>query len=152
LCRTNPNFSCKVATSDVAAYRPDAVTAQELRFKMALGAEETSGLPAQYQDNATDSSTSAEKALPSSKRPPPETPQNARTRTLVVASFWAVVLFLGLPVWWWTTSIHRAHLPLQEMLEWADGKVWLAHSTIDYGHCGLQSNRRPASLRSLYAL
>lgn len=58
------------------------------------------------------------------KAPPPEKPAEIKTRGWVVFSFWAVVIFLGLPVWLWTTSIHRAALPLQEMLEWADGKVW----------------------------
>jgi len=57
------------------------------------------------------------------KRPPPESPESIRTRTLVILSFWTIVLTLGLPTWWWTTSIYRARLPLQEMLEWADGKV-----------------------------
>ena len=57
------------------------------------------------------------------KQPPPESVESIITRGLVIGSFWAVVIFLGLPIWWWTTSIHRARLPLQEMLEWADGKV-----------------------------
>jgi GPI-anchor transamidase subunit S len=57
------------------------------------------------------------------KRPPPERPETIQAKSLVVFSFWAVVVFLGLPVWWWTTSIHRASLPVQEMLDWADGKV-----------------------------
>lgn len=61
--------------------------------------------------------------VPAMRQPPPEKPESTRTRTLVVLSFWAVVLCLGLPVWLWTTSIHRAHLPLREMLDWADGKV-----------------------------
>lgn len=58
------------------------------------------------------------------KKPPPESSESIRIRSLVVASFWAIVIFLGLPIWWWTTSIHRARLPLREMLEWADGKVF----------------------------
>lgn len=57
------------------------------------------------------------------KQPPPESAQSVRLRTFVISSFWAVVVLLGLPTWWWTTSIHRARLPLEEMLEWADGKV-----------------------------
>lgn len=62
------------------------------------------------------------------KRPPPELPESIRVRSLVILSFWAVVVCLGLPIWWRTTSIYRARLPLQDMLEWADGKVvryWL---------------------------
>lgn len=58
------------------------------------------------------------------KNPPPESIENIRTRSQVILSFWAIVIFLGLPIWWWTTSIHRARLPLRDMLEWADGKVF----------------------------
>lgn len=57
------------------------------------------------------------------KSPPPELPESIRIRSLVILSFWAVVVCLGLPIWWRTTSIYRARLPLQDMLEWADGKV-----------------------------
>lgn len=57
------------------------------------------------------------------KRPPPEKPGSRYTRTFVIVSFWLVVILLGIPVWIWTTSIHRARLPLEEMREWADGKV-----------------------------
>ncbi len=63
----------------------------------------------------------------SPKRPPQETAESIRMRVLVIASFWAVVIILGLPVWIWTTSIHRARLPLQDMLDWADGKVNTMH-------------------------
>ena len=41
----------------------------------------------------------------------------------MVGSFWLLVLLLGLPIWWHTTTIYRANLPLDRMLEWADGKV-----------------------------
>lgn len=58
-----------------------------------------------------------------SKKTPLESPDYIRTRSYVVASFWAIVIFIGLPVWWWTTSIYRSSLPLEEMLQWADGKV-----------------------------
>ncbi|MCJ1243860.1 GPI transamidase component [Trapelia coarctata] len=57
------------------------------------------------------------------KTPPPEPAKDIHVRSLVIFAFWAIVIFLGLPVWWWTTSIHRSRLPLQEMLEWADGKA-----------------------------
>lgn len=56
-------------------------------------------------------------------QPPPESPESIKTRGLVILSFWAVVVLLGLPVWLWTTSIYRASLPLQDMLDWADGKA-----------------------------
>lgn len=61
--------------------------------------------------------------MPEPKSPPPDTPENARIRCLVVASFWGVVLLLGLPLWWLTTSIYRAPLPLKEMQGWASGRV-----------------------------
>lgn len=57
------------------------------------------------------------------KQPPPESPEHAIRRIYIILSFWAVVIFLGLPIWWRTTTIYRAKLPLQEMMEWADGKV-----------------------------
>ncbi|KAI9794233.1 MAG: GPI transamidase component [Peltula sp. TS41687] len=57
------------------------------------------------------------------KRPPPESPNHIRRRLYIILSFWAVVIFLGLPIWSWTTSIYRAKLPLREMSEWADGKA-----------------------------
>lgn len=55
--------------------------------------------------------------------PPPEKPEAIQTRFKVIAAFWAVIIFLGFPIWWKTTSIYRATLPFQEMTDWADGKV-----------------------------
>jgi phosphatidylinositol glycan class S len=57
------------------------------------------------------------------RQPPPETTQSAWLRRAVMASFWAVVVFLGVPVWWKTTAIYRADLPLQDMTAWANGQV-----------------------------
>lgn len=64
-------------------------------------------------------------AMPAAVKESPDadTPENMRQRSLVVFSFWAVVLLLGLPLWWITTSIYRAPLPLQEMQSWANGRV-----------------------------
>lgn len=56
---------------------------------------------------------------------PPEKPETQHTRSLVIAAFWTVIIFLGLPIWWKTTSVYRAGLPIADMNEWADGKVWL---------------------------
>ncbi|KAK3361995.1 phosphatidylinositol-glycan biosynthesis class S protein [Lasiosphaeria ovina] len=69
--------------------------------------------------------TSISSATPTSsrKQPPPEKPSDIRRRSLVILSFWLIVLCLGLPIWWKTTTIYRANLPLQEMLDWADGKA-----------------------------
>ena len=58
-----------------------------------------------------------------SKQPPAEDAATIKAKRRAIFSFWFVVLFLGLPVWLWTTSIHRANLPVQEMLAWANGKV-----------------------------
>ncbi|KAJ5130244.1 Phosphatidylinositol-glycan biosynthesis class S protein [Penicillium bovifimosum] len=58
-----------------------------------------------------------------SRVPPPETPAAVQTRFRVIAAFWAVIIFLGFPIWWKTTSIYRASLPLEEMVHWADGKT-----------------------------
>ena len=57
------------------------------------------------------------------KNPPPEKPQSIRIRLYVILSFWAIVLLFGLPIWWWTTAIYRANLPLDAMMDWADGRV-----------------------------
>jgi phosphatidylinositol glycan class S len=62
-------------------------------------------------------------AAQTKKQPPPEKPSDIRRRTHIILSFWLIVLCLGLPIWWKTTTIYRADLPLQEMLDWSDGKV-----------------------------
>jgi len=59
--------------------------------------------------------------------PPPEKPEAIRTRSKVIAAFWAVIIFLGFPIWWQTTSIYRARLPVDEMIDWANGKVVLEY-------------------------
>ncbi|KAL2845429.1 phosphatidylinositol-glycan biosynthesis class S protein [Aspergillus pseudoustus] len=74
-----------------------------------------------YENQGTPQTTITSTASASSL-PPPEKPSAIRTRFKVVAAFWAVILFLGFPIWWKTTSIYRAELPLQEMLDWAGGK------------------------------
>ena len=62
-------------------------------------------------------------AVATRKQPPPEKPEAVTLRTKIVISFWAVILLLGLPTWWQTTSIYRANLPLQDMVNWAEGFV-----------------------------
>ncbi|KAH8682556.1 phosphatidylinositol-glycan biosynthesis class S protein [Xylariales sp. PMI_506] len=62
-------------------------------------------------------------ALNARKEPPPEKASDMRRRFWVILSFWVIVLFIGLPIWWKTTTIYRANLPLDQMLEWADGKA-----------------------------
>lgn len=57
------------------------------------------------------------------KTAPPETSQQIWRRRLIIVSFWAIVLCLGLPIWQRTTAVYRAGLPIQSMTDWADGKV-----------------------------
>ncbi|KAB5578077.1 phosphatidylinositol-glycan biosynthesis class S protein [Coniochaeta sp. 2T2.1] len=57
------------------------------------------------------------------KQPPPEKPADVRRRSWVILSFWLIVLCLGLPIWWQTTTIYRAKLPLDDMLDWAEGRA-----------------------------
>ncbi|KAE8447006.1 hypothetical protein EG329_011140 [Mollisiaceae sp. DMI_Dod_QoI] len=88
----------------------------------ALEAEDKAG-----NDRATtkpdDPPANAVSVAPKKKEPPPESPESIRLRTFVIASFWAIIIFVGLPIWWWTTTIYRARLPMDEMMEWADGKA-----------------------------
>jgi hypothetical protein len=67
-------------------------------------------------------------ATPKKKEPPPESPESIRQRSYVVLSFWAIILIIGLPIWWKTTAIYRARLPLDQMMDWADGRVHLLSS------------------------
>lgn len=75
------------------------------------------------QTNSTQMTDKPTMAASAKRSLPPEKPEAIWTRTLVISAFWAVIIFLGLPMWWKTTSIYRARLPLDEMKDWADGKV-----------------------------
>ena len=57
------------------------------------------------------------------EEPPPEKPSDITRRSYIVLSFWFIVLLIGVPLWWKTTTIYRADLPLDDMLQWAEGKV-----------------------------
>lgn len=57
------------------------------------------------------------------KQPPPEPRDQVKRRAWLLASFWAVIIFLGLPIWLWTTTVYRASLPLERMIRWADGQA-----------------------------
>lgn len=86
---------------------------------------EDSGSSPQTSSTPSDSTTitGAMSSKTSQRVPPPEKPEAIQTRFRVIAAFWAVIIFLGFPIWWKTTSVYRARLPFQEMVEWADGKV-----------------------------
>ncbi|KAI3319285.1 phosphatidylinositol-glycan biosynthesis class S protein [Xylariaceae sp. AK1471] len=68
------------------------------------------------ETNSSDSTTKT-------KPPPPEKTAHIFRRSLIIASFWFIVLCLGVPIWWNTTTIYRANLPLGQMMNWADGKA-----------------------------
>jgi phosphatidylinositol glycan class S len=82
-----------------------------------------SGEVEQPQASGSSAPVGSDSASPAPALPPPEKPSAVRQRSYVVLSFWLVVLLLGLPIWWKTTAIYRAELPLDSMLKWADGKV-----------------------------
>ncbi|KAH5065432.1 hypothetical protein HBI55_138040 [Parastagonospora nodorum] len=69
------------------------------------------------------SSTPPLQAVRSQKLPPPEPSESIWLRRLAILSFWSVVVFLGLPIWLKTTAVYRAELPLQDMTDWAEGRV-----------------------------
>jgi phosphatidylinositol glycan class S len=74
-------------------------------------------------EGASSPPASAVDAANIKKEPPPESIESISTRRYILLSFWAVAIILGLPIWWKTTTVYRAPLPLQPMLDWADGKV-----------------------------
>ncbi|CAG8978835.1 hypothetical protein HYALB_00008490 [Hymenoscyphus albidus] len=84
---------------------------------------ESASVPNEVQSTTDDAPVNAVNATPKKKEPPPEKPEHIRLRILVISSWWAIIMFLGLPVWWYTTTIYRASLPLDEMRDWADGRV-----------------------------
>lgn len=73
--------------------------------------------------NEAETSKNVVESVTARKQPPAEMKESIWVRRGVIFSFWAVVIFIGLPIWWKTTAIYRANLPLQVMTDWADGKV-----------------------------
>jgi phosphatidylinositol glycan class S len=74
-------------------------------------------------DKPTENVAVASSPPPTTKEPPPQSQDGIRTSQLVILSFWAIVIFLGLPIWWKTTSIYRANLPLKAMTDLGNGKI-----------------------------
>ncbi|KAI0859655.1 phosphatidylinositol-glycan biosynthesis class S protein [Xylaria cubensis] len=72
---------------------------------------------------STTTTTTVTKPKSKFKPPPPEQESHIFRRSLIIASFWLLVLCLGIPIWWKTTSIYRASLPLNQMMDWANGKA-----------------------------
>jgi phosphatidylinositol glycan class S len=77
------------------------------------------------------------------KQPPPETAHEIRTRQLIILSFWAIVLVFGIPIWWRTTTIYRAKLPLDRMMDWAEGRVGYCLAHLLPAHSNIQQACRP---------
>ncbi|BGP39762.1 GPI transamidase component [Rhodotorula kratochvilovae] len=68
---------------------------------------------------------SSSPAKPPPRAEPPALPVDVRSRRLIVAAFWAVIL-VGLPLWWNATALERRALPEARVREWAanwDGRI-----------------------------
>lgn len=96
---------------------------------------------------ASATTTQAQKAR---SAPPPESTESKWLRRAAILSFWAVVVLLGLPVWWKTTAIYRAELPLRDMTDWAEGKVSASQAVPSIEL--MLTLARSANQSSLYAL
>lgn len=95
---------------------------EQVNRNMAAPKDSDASLAAELKQTPAQSpSTPTAAAL--AKQPPPETKESLWLRRLSILSFWVVVVFLGLPIWLKTTAIYRAELPLQDMTDWAEGKV-----------------------------
>jgi phosphatidylinositol glycan class S len=81
------------------------------------------------------------------KDPPPESPESIRQKSYVLLSFWAIIILIGLPIWWKTTTIYRARLPLDQMMDWADGRVHLFPVLLEKLHAEMY---RPVDQSFLY--
>jgi len=90
---------------------------------MADSTMDGSGVASEPQASSNNTSVDRVALAKKKKKTPPESADGIATRRWILFSFWAVALFLGLPVWLWTTSVPRSNLPLQSMNQWADGQV-----------------------------
>ena len=91
--------------------------------KLPMAPEAASDMKIYDVSKEEDAPANAVLAAPKKKEPPPETSESIRLRAHVILSFWVIIILVGLPIWWWTTTIYRANLPLAQMMDWADGRV-----------------------------
>jgi phosphatidylinositol glycan class S len=98
---------------------------QQFNRNMAAPTGADASLAAELKPTSSPSPSMPTTATALTKQPPPETRESLWLRRLSILSFWLVVVFLGLPIWLKTTAIYRAELPLQDMTDWAEGKVEL---------------------------
>ncbi|KAI5274900.1 hypothetical protein E4T47_02142 [Aureobasidium subglaciale] len=77
-------------------------------------------------------------AVLATKQPPPESNHGIKTRRWIIFCFWAIVGLLGLPIWYATTTVPRAALPLESMDAWASGQTckleFPVHVALAAGH------------------
>ncbi|KAI0881365.1 phosphatidylinositol-glycan biosynthesis class S protein [Annulohypoxylon maeteangense] len=104
-----------MSSTSVSEPRHDTVASRGQQSPAGAGSATDAG-------NTRDGDSSSKKTL-TPKPPPPEKAEDIQRRSYIVASFWFVVLFFGLPIWWKTTTIYRADLPLSQMMDWADGRA-----------------------------
>ena len=77
------------------------------------------------------------------EKPPKESEESKWRRRYVLLSFWLLVLLVGVPFWWNTTTVYRANLPYSTMDSWAEGEVGLAveHPSVRLIVLGLRLRR-----------
>lgn len=122
-CNSVRNNVCRRTRAHWSILNTFRSSASLKRTSCANAQENMDNTTAQVNDMVDEPPQDARDAVDVKKSPPPETAEHILRKRLIIASFWAVVLFLGLPIWWRTTTVYRANLPLQQMLDWADGKV-----------------------------
>ncbi|KAF2148788.1 beta-lactamase/transpeptidase-like protein [Myriangium duriaei CBS 260.36] len=96
---------------------------------MAVAKEQTKASAAQAADTADGSNPASTTesegphVVSGTKQPPPETSYSIASRRYILLALWSTIVLLGLPIWIWTTTVHRATLPLDSMNEWAGGQA-----------------------------
>ncbi|CAG8612064.1 1296_t:CDS:2 [Paraglomus brasilianum] len=71
-----------------------------------------------------------------------------RTRRLIIASFWTVIL-IGLPLWWKTTDVYRAQLPFTEIEQWSRWEASNLVFPLDFTFYFAEEDETPIELEQL---